>query len=295
VLLCGIVEAVNAPVDLPDNLHYYLDLWDLAEPRLLRETYTSRIYTVTHGGSTAVLKLLARHETEEQRGATSLRCFGGRGAVQLLRSDAGAQLLEYADGPELFTLVQQGEDAEATRIIGAVIAQLHRAPPPHDFGDLLPLDRWFAALFAQAAADREARRDTIYVRGAAVAAELLAAPRDVRVLHGDIHHYNIRHSPRGGLAFDPKGLVGERTYDCANTLCNPVLPALVFDAQRLLANAAILADTLALDRRRILAFTYAYACLNASQWLALGAGGEIQQWSLRVAAVVEPHLKGAEL
>ena len=68
--------------------------------------------------------------------------------------------------------------------------------------------------------------------------------RDVRVLHGDIHHHNIRQSSRGWLAFDPKGLVGERTYDCANTLCNPVMPELVHNETRLLTNAAILADTL---------------------------------------------------
>ena len=127
------------------------------------------------------------------------------------------------------------------------------------------------------------------MRAAAVAKQLLANPRDIRALHGDIHHYNIRQSRRGWLAFDPKGLVGERTYDCANTLCNPGIPELVLDESRLLANAAILAEMLGLDRWRILAFTYAWACLNASQWLQLG-GHEIVPWYLKVAEIVEPHL-----
>ena len=152
--------------------------------------------------------------------------------------------------------------------------------PPDD--GLVPLDRWFGALFAKAAADRQAGIGSIYVRGAALAERLLADQRDVRVLHGDIHHYNIRQSPRGWLAFDPKGLVGERTYDCANTLCNPGMPDLVHNETRLLTNAAILADLLGLDPWRVLAFTYAYACLNASRWLPLGRD-DIVQWMLTVA------------
>jgi streptomycin 6-kinase len=113
-------------------------------------------------------------------------------------------------------------------------------------------------------------------------------------LHGDIHHRNIRQSSRGWLAFDPKGVVGERTYDCANTLCNPGMTELVHNETRLLTNAAILADTLAVDVSRVLAFTYVYACLNASWWL-LRIGTEnaedIIQWHLDVAVMIEPHIE----
>jgi streptomycin 6-kinase len=273
----------------PTRLAHYLATWELAHPRLLAQTRTSRLYTVTHGGETAVLKLLAPSETDEQRGARALRYFAGHGAVALLRADAGAHLLEYAAGDALVTLVERGEDERATRIIAQVIAQLHGVPqrPPYD--GLVPLDRWFGALFAKAAADTEAGRASIYVRSAALAARLLADPRDVRVLHGDLHHYNIRQAARGWLAFDPKGLVGERTYDCANTLCNPVLPEVVHNEARLLTTAAILADLLGLEAWRVLAFTYAYACLNASWWLRLG-GREIVRWMLTVAELIEPRL-----
>ena len=111
------------------------------------------------------------------------------------------------------------------------------------------------------------------------------------MLHGDIHHRNIRQSTRGWLAFDPKGLVGERIYDCANTLCNPAMPELVHNEIRLLTNAAILADTLALDLSRLLAFTYAYACLNASWWSESASAQDMVQWSQDIAAIVEPHIE----
>jgi streptomycin 6-kinase len=272
-----------------NKLNFYLAAWELSNPQLLTQTMTSQIYTVTHGAETVVLKLLSPSETEEQRGALSLRYFDGQGAVRLLRYDQGAQLMEYAAGEELVTLVERGEDERATRIIAQVIAQLHSVGQhaPHD--GLVPLDSWFGALFAKAAADKEAGIESIYVRGAALTELLLAEQRDIRVLHGDIQHYNIRQSARGWLAFDPKGLVGERTYDCANTLCNPVMPELVHNERRLLTNAAILAEMLKLETWRVLAFTYAYACLNASWWLQLG-GNDIVAWSLNVAEIIEPRL-----
>ena len=277
-----------------NKLNYYLSAWNLSNPKFLTQTLTSHIYTVTYDTETAILKLLSPSETEEQSGAVALRYFDGHGAVRLLRYDEGAHLLEYAAGDELVTLVERGEDENATRIIAQVIKQLHSVPQDGSHDGLFMLDRWFGELFNKAVADRRAGIESIYVRSASLAQRLLADQRDVRVLHGDIHHRNIRQSSRGWLTFDPKGLIGERTYDCANTLCNPVMPELVHNETRLLINAAILADTLALDLSRVLAFTYAYACLNASWWsLRIGTEGaeDIVQWHLNVAVIIEPHVK----
>jgi len=273
------------------KLDYYLKAWDLSNPQLLTRTMTSHIYTVTHHTETAILKLLCPSEADEQRGAVALRYFDGRGAVHLLQFDEGAHLLEYAAGPELVTLVERGEDEHATGIIARVIRQLHSAPVDTPRDGLITLDRWFEALFTRAAADRQAGIQSIYTRSASLTQRLLADPRDVRVLHGDIHHRNIRQSSRGWLAFDPKGIVGESTYDCANTLCNPAMPQIVHNETRLLTNASILAGALTIDRSRVLAFTYAYACLNASWWARCIGAEDTVQWSLNVAAIIEPHLE----
>jgi streptomycin 6-kinase len=275
------------------KLNEYLAAWDLSAPQLHKRTMTSDIYTVKRQAETVILKLFSPSETDELRGATALRFFEGHGAVRLLREDAGAHLLEYASGDELVTLVEAGEDGNATRIIADVIQQLHGVPQDRPTGGLVRLEHWFGALFKQAASDSHLGGLSIYVRSASLAARLLADPQEIRVLHGDLHHYNIRYSRRGWLAFDPKGVVGERTYDCANTLCNPVMPALVHNETRLLTNASILADALGLVLWRVLAFTYLYACLNASWWLKLSdreEAAEIVQWHLKVAAIVEPHL-----
>ena len=272
------------------KLYHYLTAWDLLDPQFLTQTATSHIYTVTHETGTVILKLLSPSETEEQTGALALRYFDGCGAVRLLRCDEGAQLLEYAAGDELITLVERGQDEDATRIIAQVITQLHSVPQSAPREGLFMLDRWFRELFNQAAADKRAGLESIYVRGAALAERLLADQREVRVLHGDLHHRNIRQSSRGWLAFDPKGVVGERTYDCANTLCNPPISRIVHNEIRLLTNAAILADALAIDLSRLLAFTYAYACLSASWSLRIGAD-DMVKWALDVAVIIEPHLE----
>ena len=103
------------------------------------------------------------------------------------------------------------------------------------------LDRWFGELFAKAAADRQAGTESIYVRGAAWPSGCsLTSATSACCMVTSITTTSGSQS-RGWLAFDPKGLVGERTYDCANTLCNPGMPELVHNETRLLTNAAILA------------------------------------------------------
>ena len=72
------------------------------------------------------------------------------------------------------------------------------------------------------------------------------------------------------------------------------MPELVHNETRLLNNAAILADALGLELWRVLAFTYVYACLNASWWTQLGdreGAEDIVRWHLDVAKIIEPHIE----
>ncbi|MBC8170798.1 MAG: phosphotransferase, partial [Anaerolineae bacterium] len=254
---------------MSNNLNHYLKLWDLADPEPLAQTGTSNLYTVTYQTERVVLKLLTPAGDEEKHGAAALHHWNGQGAVRLFRFDDQAHLLEYASGDDLTGLVKSGSDHEATTIIADVLNQLHSVPAEPPPAGVIPLNIWFRELFNFASRDRSAGIDSIFTRGAALAEKLLADPMDVRVLHGDIHHENIRHHPqRGWLAFDPKGLIGERTYDAANTFCNPMkLPGLTENEARILKTADLLADKLKIDRTRLLSFVFIYACLSASWWL----------------------------
>jgi streptomycin 6-kinase len=275
-----------------ENLNHYLDLWELSDPQLLAETVTSQVYTVTSNRTRVILKLLKEYGSEERNGAIALGYWDGRGAVRLLRVDEQAHLLEYAAGEDLIGMVKNGQDEEATAIIAGVLNQLHAESDRPLPEGLVPLKRWFRALFKKADADRAEGRDSVYVRGARVAEALLAEPRDVTVLHGDIHHENVRYqAQRGWLAFDPKGLIGERTYDAANTLCNPGwMTEVVENEKRLLRTAAILAQKLDIELSRVLAFTYAYVCLSASWYAEDGQYGHYLRQNLIVAGIIEPHI-----
>lgn len=274
---------------MSEQLDHYLKLWNLSNPAPLTQTVTSHLYTVTFEGETAVLKLLTDYGYEEQAGAFALRHWNGHGAIYVFASDEKAQLLEYAPGIPLVSMVARGEDEAAALVIAEVANRLHSVTMTPPSG-LYPLDRWFRELFKKAKADESEGIDSVYRRGAKVAAELLASPRDIRVLHGDIHHENIRHSSRGWLAFDPKGLVGERTYDLANTLCNPPsAPELVHNEQRLLTNAGILARETGIELPRIFAYVFAYTCLSAS-WSLNIDDQSAAEWALKVGEIVEPHV-----
>jgi streptomycin 6-kinase len=85
----------------------------------------------------------------------------------------------------------------------------------------VPLAQWFEALLSGAAS-----QVGIFVHCASTARELLSAPRDVRVLHGDIHHGNVLDfGSLGWLAIDPKGLYGERGSITRTCSATPTLTA----------------------------------------------------------------------
>ncbi|MCC6612606.1 MAG: phosphotransferase [Anaerolineae bacterium] len=272
-------------------LQHYLDTWALTDPHLLAETPTSHVYTAARDGETVVLKLLTSLGAEDEAsGAVALRCYDGHGAVRLLRHDDGAHLLEYAAGDDLVPLVRRGDDGQAAAIIADVLNRLHSAGKDAPPDGLVPLRTWSRALFAKAEQEAHLGEDSIFVRAAPLADALLANPRDVCALHGDIHHENVRHSPRGWLAIDPKGLYGERTYDTANTLCNPLgMPDLVENEARFRATAGLLADKLNIDLPRVFAFAFFYTCLSAC-WSLEGGQHEAARHTLRIAEIEEAAL-----
>jgi streptomycin 6-kinase len=222
-------------------------------------------------------------EAEERRGADLMAWWAGNGAARVLAHEGGALLLERASGDRsLVRMAHDGLDDEASRVICSVAARLHAPrdrPPP----TLVPLSHWFAAL------EPAARQyGGVLVHAAATARDLLGAPRDVVVLHGDLHHGNVLDggASRGWLAIDPKGLVGERGFDFANIFCNPD-HEIATAPGRLARQADVVAAAANLERVRLLQWVLAYAGLSAA-W-TLGEG-EDPALALAVAALAATDL-----
>ena len=243
------------------ELENYCVKWNLKTPVLLASTFTSEVFRVEYENAQAVLKILNENGMKfEIKGAIILTCFNGRGSVQLLESDEGAHLLEFVDGPQLKSLVLNGGDQQATNIIADTIEALHSYSGPVPLG-LINMERNFQSLFQLVT---RSPLDSVYMAGAKVAETLIASEQELRILHGDIHHENILlSSKRGWLAIDPQCVVGERTYDIANTFYNPK----GYSAQSeeiIKMRSHIFSRKLKMDQKRILEFAFAYGCLSAA-------------------------------
>ena len=153
-------------------------------------------------GAPAILKV--SHASEEIAGGALMAWWGGDGAARVLAREGDALLLERATGAAL-----AGRDGARRRGRRGDAHPLRRrrtaarAPPgaaagqPRAAADLVP-----------ATVARPPRRTAgLYAKSAAAARALLAEPREVSVVHGDLHHGNVLDfGPRGWLAIDPKGL-----------------------------------------------------------------------------------------
>jgi streptomycin 6-kinase len=237
----------------------WLARWSLTpDGEGFRTSYAKNLLLpVRQGGVPAMLKLVTGQE--EIDGGALMAWWAGEGAARVLAYEGEALLLERLEGGRsLAALASEGQDDEATRIICAAAHALHAprsTPPPTG---LRPLDVWFRALAPGAAAHGGVLRDSL------TAAEiLLADPRDTVVLHGDLHHENVLDGgPRGWLAIDPKGLVGERTYEFATTLCNPD-EATAVRPGRLAQQATVVAGATRLEPLRVLRWVLAHAGVSA--------------------------------
>jgi len=100
---------------MKNGLSHYLAQWNLSDARPIAQTFLGQTYKVQSSYGPAVLKIFtAIGSADGIAGALTLRFFDGGGAVRLFEGDAGAMLIEYADGRDLTGLVREGKDDEAT-------------------------------------------------------------------------------------------------------------------------------------------------------------------------------------
>jgi streptomycin 6-kinase len=268
----------------------YLRRWRLLPDGDPIITRSSRLLPVRMDGTPAMLKIAI--EAEEQFGGLLMGWWDGQGTARVFAHEDEALLMERAEGSASLADMAQdrapgGGDDEASRLICRVVAQLYARRPTHGrrpLPDLIPLAQWFRELEPAAA-----RHGRILAECAAMARELLASEREVVVLHGDIHHDNILDfGPRGWLAIDPKGLIGERGFDYANLFCNPEAEIATAPG-RLARQVDVVAEAAGLERRRLLKWIMAYAGLSAAWFLGDG------EWEPAKTPLAVAELAAAEL
>ncbi|KRW97628.1 aminoglycoside phosphotransferase family protein [Paracoccus sp. MKU1] len=249
-------------------------------------TPTATLFPVLWRGRPAMLKLSSQED--QQRGAGLMEWWNGDGAARVFAKDESALLMERATGSRsLADMARDGRDDEACRILCATAAKLH-ADRPAALPDLVPLARWFRDLEPAAA-----RHGGILLRCAETARALLAEPRDLTVLHGDLHHDNVLDfRPHGWRAIDPHGLFGERGFDFANIFTNPDLSdpsqPVATEPGRFARRLKVVAEAAGLDRRRLLQWILAWTGLSAAWFLE--DGDPLARIDLHVAELAAAEL-----
>jgi streptomycin 6-kinase len=256
--------------ELPAGAHPDVGRW-LVEWRLEPDgapfsTPSSVLAPVRFAGAPAMLKI-ARVE-EELVGNRVMAWWDGNGAAPVLRHDGEALLLERAQGSRslaAMAVAGRKSDDDATRILCVMAARLHAATGTAGAPPAGPrsLEDWFRDLFVYSQGTTG-----FYARAARIARELLAVPRDVVVLHGDLHHGNVLDfGVHGWRAIDPKGIIGDRGFDFANILCNPD-GEVAMRRGRLERQVGVIADAAGLAPDRILRWTVAWCGLSTT-WFVL--------------------------
>lgn len=246
--------------------------WSLTKSTPIADSARSTIYRVEQNGRNfAVLKILKPIAAEEERrGAQLMNWYGGEGAATIFDIHGDTIFMEWLDGGTLGDAVRAGHDDEATIAICTLIANLQR-PRAGAPETLLPLRQRFQTLFDTDVRQWPHTARDLYARACGIALKQFDKPAADIPLHGDLHHDNIMSSDRGWLAIDPKGLIGDPSYEIANVFRNPYgAPNVFTDPRRIQALADAFATRLGFNRKRVLGWAAAHSALSACWDLAAG-------------------------
>jgi streptomycin 6-kinase len=244
---------------LLDRIHQHAQQWRL-EIEESFQTETSVISFVSRQGQGLVLKIIKRPGDDEWNAGQVLSIFGGRGMVQVYEYTGGAMLLEHLQPGTLLSRID--DDEAATQILATVIEQMS----PSDAPEHCPRVADWGLGFARYLAGTDTQIPRPLVESAQSVFGLLSASQtSVRLLHGDLHHYNVLwDANRGWVAIDPKGVIGELEYEAGALLRNPVERPEVFLApQSIERRVKQFATQLNLQVDRMVGWGFAQAVLSA--------------------------------
>ena len=253
--------------------------WQLANLRPYQLSINYVAAATLPSGQPVVLKLLAPGD-EAAYEVSALKAFSGKACVKLFRTtaDGRAMLLEQCQpGTQLATI---RSDRTRTRIAAQVFSRLSQ-PVPAGI-DHIPLRRWFDGVL-KTQAQLEGYVPTALLPAANLEANIIlpglfASTRGERLIHGDLHHFNILKNGQEWLAIDPKGVIGPMEYECGPYLLNPWPNLLKTSnpAATTLDRIAIFSEMLGFDRKAIRGWGLCH-CVMSFWWdynPTTGKGGE---------------------
>lgn len=272
---------------LPHLIHTLAERWQLQIDRPFEGlSYNFAAPGRREDGTSVVLKVGYPND-ELTREIAALKLYRGQGICRLLEADVtlGAMLLERLEPGHMLT--SEPDDEQATVIAAQVMRQLWRPLSPGEQKPFRHVREWAAGLqrlyimfdgqtgpFPQPLVDHAVN----------LFADLFASAGNDVLLHGDLHHFNILSGSHGRwLAIDPKGMIGEASFEAYALLKNP-LPH-IYQAPNLKhvlnRRLDILASELNQDRRRLRDWGIAMSVLSG--WWSYEGTGSGWEGALKIA------------
>jgi len=244
---------LNELPELVTAISSRLDLRDLKEVSNLTYNYVLSGFQCDN----PIILKLGLDNAGLKREALALKCFSGCGAVTVLSEDDGILLLERAVPGTSLKNYFPNQEHESIEIVCGVIKKLHQAniPTTHNFPHIKD---WLAAL------DKDWSIPDGYIQKARkLRDELLQTSKSDVLLHGDLHHDNILQNGDDWLVIDPKGVIGEATYEVAAFIRNPMPELLTHDDAPNIIQGRVtrFAAALELTERRIIDWCFVQAVL----------------------------------
>jgi streptomycin 6-kinase len=270
---------------LSERVEERIRVWGLVVEGFF-ETESSFVAFGLRGSLPVVLKVI-RRPCDEWLCGEVLEAFGGRGIVRVYEYVEGAVLLERLNpGTPLSAMSLEGRDEEATRILAEVMRSM--SEPFTSSREFVTVQEWGEGFRRYLASGDEQIPAALVEQGQHLYLRLCASQQGARLLHGDLHHYNVLFdSDRGWLAVDPKGVVGEIEYEIGAALRNPYeRPEMFATPETVVRRLGCYEAELKIDPERALAWGFAQAVLSAVWSVEDGDAVDARNPALMLARVI---------
>jgi streptomycin 6-kinase len=226
-------------------------------------SYNFVVPVVLHDGTSAVLKM-GYPNKDFSNEFQALQEFSGKAMVKVIDSDKEAGWLLQSHLQPGSPLHSLNDEKAQLKIFASIAKSLwHKPSSSHPFADV---ETWSEGL--RRYRSRFNRGDgplpeKMISKAESLFHRLLSSSQEVYLLHGDLHHENILYSDSyGWSAIDPKGLIGEREYDCIQYTLNHWKDH--EDPYELLKfRTQTLSSLLSLSYERLIAYGFCHSVLSA--------------------------------
>ena len=254
---------------LPELIDETSQRWDLSHVQQVPNLSYNFVAFAKQGADDVVLKIgVPNRELVSEMNA--LRFVNGEGTCQLLACDEekGFLLLERLQPGTMLSELEDDDERTHTAIDVMQNFVFRRGEVTSPLRDrFIQLTDWFEEL-------KEIRPqfnggtgpipEKLLERVEATLPELFADD-DVRLIHGDFHHFNILLSERGWLTIDPKGVIGPAGYEIGPLMLNPWIEPM--DRVRFKVQAMrrvdIFRERMGWAREKIIGWALAHSVLSA--------------------------------